>query len=190
MREEHKPYFDALAKHPRLLVGTDVPAIGKEGNERLTTTADARDWQEAVKSILADEISERTDKSIEANKGFLDTIHASIQLFQNNPDLVPGGAKFDVDLANKFAEMAKPYELRVEGKLQGYAIPVQPLVDSLRAQVAASRAAAPAAPAGTPPAATPVDGPQAGIPSKAGTSTEVEDFSTFFGTLGLPNLRI
>ena len=51
---------------------------------------------------------------------------------------------------------------------------------------------APAAPAA--PAAKKVakaEPPQAGIPSKAGNSGDgPEDFSTLFGTLGLPNLRI
>ena len=32
--------------------------------------------------------------------------------------------------------------------------------------------------------------PQAGIPSKAGSGAEKEDFSTLFGTIGLPNLQI
>ena len=36
----------------------------------------------------------------------------------------------------------------------------------------------------------PAEPPQAGIVSKAGNSTEKEDFSTLFGTIGLPNLTI
>jgi hypothetical protein len=89
--------------------------------------------------------------------------------------------------------MAKPYEVRVEGKLQGYSIPVQPIIDQMRTLIKA-RTAAPAAPA-PPPAAAPVpratlEPPQAGIPAKAGSSSEKEDFSTLFGTIGLPNLQI
>lgn len=208
MQTEHQQYFDALEQHPRTLVGMQVPALDREGMETLRDTADAKEWQEAVKSILVEEVRDRATKEMEANAGFLDTIHASIELFSNNADLVPGTKDFDVDLANRFATLATPYELRVEGKLQGYSIPVQPIIDQLRTQLAGERArgtgdpppatatpsaaAAPAQAAGAPnpppaPAAAP---PQAGIESKAGNGTEQEDFSTLFGTIGLPNLRI
>lgn len=193
-----------MQKHPRLLVGTEVPAIGKEGTEVLKDTQDARDWQEAVKQALTEEIRSRTQTSMEADSGVLSTIHEAIELFQNNGDLVPGTAEFDKELADEFVKLAKPYELRVEGKLHGYSIPVQPLVTQLRTQLVAGRAAkaaaaapapagAPAAPAPAPaaaPAAPAAAGPQAGIPSKAGAGSEAEDFTALFGTIGLPTLRI
>ncbi len=198
VREEYTRYFQALEKHPRLLVGQQVPKLdGTEGTETLRDAADAREWQDAVKQILVEEVRGRTTKALDDQKDYLETIHSSIKLFQDNKDLVPGTKDFDVDLANRFAEMAKPYELRVEGKLNGYAIPVQPLIDQIRAQLVKSRAAspapaAPAAPAAAAPAGTPKpeEQPQAGIPSKAGSSGGTEDFSTLFGTIGLPGLRI
>lgn len=209
MRTEHAQYFEALQKHPRLLVGTQVPAIGKDGMETLRDTSDAKEWQDAVKSILVEEVRARAAKELEDNSDFLTTINASIELFQKNADLVPGTQDFDVELANRFAAMAKPYELRVEEKLQGYTIPVQPLIESLRTQLAAERAAQQTAQqaASAPPAASKQAGgaqaqaapaapaaaaepPQAGIQSKAGNSGEVEEFSTLFGTIGLPNLQI
>lgn len=193
VRSEHGKYFEALEQHPRLLVGREVPAIGKEGTEVLRDANDAREWQDAVKSILVQEVRSRAGKALEENKTFLETIHSSIELFQNNADLIPGTKDFDVDLANRFAEMAKPYELRVEGKLQGYSIPVQPIIDQLRTQVAAARAAKPTEPAKvtkTKAPAKPVDPPQPGIPAKAGNGDAAEDFSSLFGTIGLPNLRI
>ena len=85
VRNEHGQYFDALEKHPRLLVGTQVPAIGKEGMETIQSTEDARDWQEAVKSILVDEVRERALKQMESNSGYLTTLHSSIELFQKKP---------------------------------------------------------------------------------------------------------
>lgn len=185
-----------------MLVGQQVPSLtGKEGEmETLRDASDAREWQEAVKVLLTEEVRERATRSMEENKGILDTVHASIELFTQNKDLVPGTRQFDRQLADRFAAMAKPYELRVEGKLHGYTIPVQPLIDSLRAQLVAERAKTPAAapaPASAPPGKaggpkTPAaDPPQAGIGSKAGSSSsDAEDFSTLFGTLGLPNLRI
>jgi hypothetical protein len=200
-REQYGRYFDALEKHPFALMGEEVPAVGREGTMRLTSTQEAKDWQEAVKFELANEIRDRASRQLDEQRPALNTIHASIELFQKNPDLTPGAAGFDRDLADRFAKMVQPYELRVEGKLQGYTIPVQPIIDSIRSQVQSERAAstpaaaAPAAGASTPAAAaaapsTPGEQPQAGIPSKVGTSSEGEDFSTLFGTLGLPNLQI
>lgn len=194
MKEEHASYFAALEKHPRLLVGTKVPAVGKEGEETLRDTNDAREWQEAVRSILVEEVRDRASRQLDESQDFLQTVHASIDLFKNNPDLVPMTKGFDVELANRFATMAKPYEVRVEGKLQGYSIPVQPIIEQLRDQVKKERASAPAATAASTAApkkaAKPADPPQAGVASKAGSSGEREDFSTLFGTLGLHNLQI
>ena len=193
VKVKHKPYFDALEKHPRLLVGVQVPAIGKEGTETLKDANDAKDWQEAVKHLLAGEVRDRASKAMDESQDFLATVHASIELFQKNHDLIPGTKDFDMELANRFAEMAKPYELRVEEKLQGYSIDVQPIIEQMRKQLEAERKANPpvsAAPVATPPAKPPADPPQAGVTSKAGASSETEDFSTLFGTLGLPDLRI
>jgi hypothetical protein len=193
VRDEHKQYFEALEKHPRMLVGQKVPRIGGEGTEVLKDANDAKDWQEAVKSLLVAEVRDRAEKQMDESSEFLTTIHASIDLFTSNPDLIPGTKDFDVDLANRFATMATPYELRVDGRLQGYSIPVQPLIEQIRNQLIKERENKPAAPA-TPaapaaPSATP-EPPQAGIPSKAGAGGVEEDFSTLFGTLGLPDLRI
>lgn len=167
--------------------------------ETLRDTADAREWQEAVKSILAEEVKSAASVKLDENKDFLQTIHASIDLFKNNPDLIPGTKGFDVDLANRFATFAKPYELRVDGKLQGYSVPVQPMIEQLREQVIKERESKPAAsaastPAGAAPGAAAsspaADPPQAGVQSKAGSGEQKEDFSTLFGTLGLPNIQI
>lgn len=195
MKAAHPQYFDALEKHPRLLVGQQVPAIGKEGMETLRDSKDAAEWQEAVRSILVQEIRAKAQEQLDGAKDYLETIHAAVDLFKTNKDLIPGTPGFDRELGDAFATMAKPYEVRVDGKLHGYSIPVQPIIDSLRGQLQAQRAAAPAAP---PPAEAPagprppaaVEPPQAGIPSKAGSSAEKEDFSTLFGTIGLPNLQI
>jgi hypothetical protein len=195
VRADHPQYFAALEKHPRLLVGQQVPAIGKEGMETLKDSKDAAEWQEAVRSILVQEVRAKAQEQIDGAKDYLETIHASVDLFKTNKDLIPGAQGFDRELADAFATMAKPYEVRVDGKLHGYSIPVQPIIDSLRGQLQSQRAAAPTAPppaeapAGTrPPAA--VEPPQAGIPSKAGSSSEKEDFSTLFGTIGLPHIQI
>lgn len=157
-----------------------------------------------MKSVLVEEVQDRVSRSLEDSAGIMQTLHASIELFQNNADLVPNTTAFDQELADRFATMAAPYELRADGKLQGYTIPVQPLIDSIRDQLTSERAArtaatketespaAPASPAAAGTSSTPAaaDAPQAGIQSKAGNSGELEDFSTLFGTIGLPNLQI
>lgn len=190
VQSDHARYFEAIQLHPYRLQGQKVPSLHGEGEITLRSSEEAREWQEAVKSILSEEINARASKTMDDNRDYLTTIHQSMDLFHNNQDLIPGTKQFDVGLANRFAQMAEPYELRVEGKLQGYSIPVQPLIDRLRTELQAQRAAAP------PPAAAPAkakaaaDPPQAGLSSKAGQSGEGEDYSTLFGTLGLPNLRI
>lgn len=199
-RKDYENYFAALEKHPRLLVGTEVPAINKEGMERLKDSNDAKEWQEAVRSILVQEIREAAQTKLEGSQQFLQTVHASIDLFKNNPDLIPGAKTFNRPLADAFAALAAPYEIRQDGKLQGYSIPVQPIIDNLRSQQAARAQTAgnnpatqqPGPGAAAPPAAVQraAEPPQAGIPSKAGASSEREDFSTLFGTIGLPHLQI
>lgn len=196
VRSEHPKYFEMLEKHPYMLAGQQVPRLdGQEGMETLRDPEHARQWQEAAKHLLVEEVKDRTTRALEGDREFLDTIHSSIKLFQDNADLVPGTKDFDVELANMFAETAKPYELRVDGKLNGYAIPVQPLIDQLRARLVAQRAAG--AQTGSPQAAAPAapaapaagDQPQAGITSKAGNSGEgAEDFGALFGTIS-PELR-
>ena len=208
MRTEYSKYFDALSKHPRLLVGTTVPSFTSEGLETLRDSNDAREWQEAAKQVLLAEVRDRASRLGEEDREMMSVLHGSIELFQNNSDLVPGTREFDRELADEFAQLVKPYEVRVDGKMHGYSVPVQPLVEQIRRQLVARRAAAeaaapaPAAQAaqaaasrtqGAPPALAappPAQGPQGGIPSKAGAASEEEDFSVLFGTIGLPALRI
>ena len=212
VEEELSGYFEALRTHPRLLAGTSVPSLTGEGMEVLRDSADAREWQEAVKALLLEEVRDRAGRRADDDRGTIETLHASVELFQNNPDLVPGTREFDQELADSFAALLKPYEVRTEGKLHGYSVPVQPLVNKLRADLAASRAREAAPPAAAPaanaagtaqaapgatraatpaPSAAPASsGPQVGIQAKAGASSEPEDFSTLFGTIGLPTFRI
>ena len=116
-------YFDYVQRHPRTLVGEQVPSMTGDGMEVLRDSADAKDWQDAVKEQLALEVRDRAQRRLEDDRGTLDMIHGSIELFQNNPDLVPGTRQFDAQLAADFVRVAKPYEVRTDGKLQGYSIP-------------------------------------------------------------------
>jgi hypothetical protein len=195
VQTEHKQYFDAIQQHPRLLIGKSVPSINGDGEETLRDSDDAKEWQEAVKTLLVAEVQDRTGRAMEENATYLQTLHQSIEVFQNNADLIPGTKGFDVELANRLTQLLEPYAVKHEEKLHGWSIPVQPIVNQLRTQIAAERAASSAAPA-APAARTSgggaakADPPQAGIQSKAGNSSEAEDFSTLFGTIGLPNLKI
>jgi hypothetical protein len=197
VEKEHAGYYAALAQHPRALVGRTVPSVTGTGDEVLRDANDAKEWQEAVTHLLAEEVKDRVGRKMEESRDFLATVHESISLFQQNPDLIPGTTGFDKELADRFASLVQPYELRVEGKLQGYSIPTQPIVAKIREQLVRERAATPAAPAASataPPAnagaaapaadAKPEDQPQAGIAGKAGGAPAGEDFSTLFATLG------
>lgn len=215
LQEQFPRHFETVGLHPRQLIGMEVPSITGEGMETLRSSEDARDWQEAMKSLLVQEIQARSEKMADEDRTTMQTVHSSIELFQNNADLVPGTKQFDKELADQLIRVAKPYEVRVDGKLYGFNIPLQPLIEQLRAQlkedrakkapVAEAPAAAKAAPAAAPAAAAPSPAapaapaagvkqpaaqPQAGIPSQAGQSTEGENFDDLFGTLGLRGLRI
>lgn len=180
---QYDKYFEALRKHPRQLVGTEVQAVGREGTERLRDAADAKDWQDAVKHELAAEIASRVEERRAELKPVLDTVHSTIELFQSNPDLIPKSRQFDKELADRFAALAGEYKQVVNDRFIGYTVPMQPIINQLRSQLSAERAAKAAPPA--PPAPTPQQqraaeqprtpqgtwaGPQAGIPSKAGRS--------------------
>jgi len=205
VREQYPKYFETLNKHPRSLVGQKVPAASKEepnqdsaGFVQLRDSQDAKDWQDATKQLMVEEIRANSTRRREANPGTMQSIHQSIELFQNNSDLVPNTKQFDKQLADEFVSIAEPYEVRENGKLQGYSIAVQPLINQLRTKIQETRTAAPAAagapgvtpsaPDVTPPA--PEDGPQAGIPSKSGTSGEGQNMDTFWGTIGLSGIRL
>lgn len=186
VRTEYKEYFDRLQMHPRLLVGQEVESLTGQGREKLRDTADAKDWQDAVKRLLAQEVESRALAKADELKDVFTTVHSSIDLFRNNVDLIPGTKQFDKQLADQFAALAKEYELRSDGKLIGYSVPVQPMINQLRSQLAAQKAAtASAAAAATskqqqaaqqPRTATgQFDGPQAGITSKAGQSSSGSD---------------
>lgn len=190
MREEFPRHFEALQQHPRLLVGEEVPDP-KTGNMiRLRDSADATDWQAAMKHVLVAEIESRAAAKQGEMAGVFETVHSSIDLFRNNADLIPGAKQFDKELANEFAAAVKDYETRTaEGKLIGFSVPVQPLINQIRTRLTAQRAAAsaPSAPAAAP---TPQqqrvqeqprtatgqwEAPQAGITSKAGSSGNSDD---------------
>ena len=142
VQEAYPKYFEALAQHPRMLVGQQVPAIGKEGMETLRDAADAKDWQDAIRHLLADEVRGRVSKAMDASRGNMDTLTQSIELFEKNPDLVPHTKEFDADLADRLVKFATPYAVKNEaGKLIGYSIPVQPIIDQLRDALATERAA-------------------------------------------------
>lgn len=202
MREEYKEYFERITQHPRLLVGQQVQSLTGEGKETLRDAQDAKDWQDAVKHLLAQEVEARTAAKVDELREVFTTVHASIDLFRNNVDLIPGTKQFDPELAREFTTLAKDYELRSGGKLVGYSVPVQPMINQLRAQLAARRAAAATPPAaaaapspasqraaeqprtpqgqwttsqGSAPAGGAAEGPQAGLMSKAGQASDGDD---------------
>ena len=191
VRAELPKYFEALDRHPRELVGAKVPSMSRSGEEEvLRDTEDAKAWQEAVEHALKRDVRARTEAKMQDSRGDLEILHRSVEMFQRNPDLLPGARGFDKELADRFASMVKDYEVRVDGKLRGYQIDVQPLIGQLRTQLSAERASRPAAPAAPKPPASKPD-PQAGIQSRAGAASgEAEDFTQLFSTMGLNNFTI
>lgn len=205
VQDEFSNYFGALNTHPRALVGQTVPSAkgGDAPDEVLRDSADAKDWQDAIRETLQGLVAERIAQRAEADKGRLGSIHSSIALFQQNPDLLPGSKQFNLELARSFAELAAPYKKIVDDKFVGYSIPVEPLLAAARKLTAPPAPAAPAAPSAQQQRAaeqarntvgqfsTPAEEPQAGIPSSAGSSApKGDDMSAFWGAFGLPNINI
>lgn len=199
IRDEIDPKFlEAIDQHPRLLVGETVPNVKGGGTEIIRDQQDAKDWQEAVRSIITKQVNQKTQEYLTEAKPFLSSLQDSVEMFRRNPDLVPGTATFNRELANRFTALAKSYEYRVDDKLVGYRVDVQPLIEAVRQQVAA----APAAPAAPTPRQTQAaqqprndsgqfEAPQAGIPStQAHGGSEEEDYSAFWGTLGMKDMAI
>ena len=186
--EEYPHYIERLQMHPLELVGQALPSIdGSDDDVVLRTPEEVAQWQGAVRSILTRELEASVLAMRQESDEILDVVHNSIQMFQANPDLVPGHASYNKQLASEFARMAEPYALRMNGKLTGYSIPVQGIIDRVRAQVGAK--AAPAAPAAK---KAPATKPQAGLASKAGSSSagSAEDFTPMWNALGITNVPI
>lgn len=188
-QEDYPQYIDALQMHPLELVGKELPPIDGSDNTVTFRTADeVAQWQGAVKAILQRDLESSIHQARQDSNEILDVVHASIEMFRDNPDLVPGSKSYNKALAADFVRLAEPYALKMNGKLTGYSIPVQGMIDRLRAQhKAAPAAAAPAAKKAAAPAAK----PQAGIPSKAGTGDGGgEDYSPMWKALGISSVPI
>ena len=207
VKTEYAQYIEAVEQAPRYLVGKSVPrADGAEGTETLRDAEDARNWQEEIKTQLAREVQSRVRAGQEANRGTMELLNNSIELFRGNPDIVPGAKQFDKELAESFSELIKPYAVKTaDGHTAGWSIDVRPLLTSARQALSAQRAAKPAGqtkPAEPTPqqqraaqqpreqgkfAGHPADAPQAGISSQAGQSSDDDSgLDALFGTLGFP----
>lgn len=190
-QEDYPQYIEMLNMHPLELVGQELPPIdGTDDDVVFRTAEEVKAWQEAVKVILQRELETAVEQKQLESAEVLDVVHASIEMFRDNPDIVPGSKSYNKELAARFAKLAEPYALKMNNKLTGYSIPVQGLIDQVRAQIKAeasgttppAKKAAPGAPAAK---------PQAGIPAKAGASGEgEEDYSPMWGALGIGSVPI
>ena len=199
-------YFEALQMHPFRLVGQTVPSLVQgQPDIKLRDTTEARDWQEATAQMLKEEADSLVRERMKDVQPVMGVIQDSVQLFQSNPDLIPRGQQYDKELADRVMEIGKAYEYKVNGKTIGYHTNMQPIINSIRADLAKSRGAAGATAqqrqeqqrqqaAGqlrTEGGQFAVDGPQADIASKASMSGEEgEDYSTLFSAMGLPSSLI
>lgn len=194
-------YFKNLDQHPLTLVGEQVPSIKGDGKMvTLRDSGEAREWQEAVTQLLEKEVQSVVTSKMDAVRPITAVIQNSIQMLEQNPDMVPNTSTYDQELVNRFKDATKAYEVRVNGGLYGYEVEVQPMINFLREQLKKERAAAPAA-AATPPAPAPAAAggapatpaperaPQVGIASTtAGAGTDDgDDWGTFWSAANLPN---
>lgn len=206
IREEiDSAYFDVLEKTPYELAGTEVPSI-RPGEEttRLKDSGEAKEYQEATKSLIEREIKAKVDAKMQDAKPMASVLQDSVLMFQNNPDLIPNTKQYDKELADAVVEAGKSYELRVKDKLYGYQVPMQPIINQLRSLLEKQRGAsgvtaAQAREAAAARAAQQTrnnhgqfqggDGPQAGIASKAGLSGvggSDDNYDQFWSGVGMP----
>lgn len=206
VREAIDPRFmEVLGKRPLLLVGDSVPNLKDRTKPDmvLRDSSEAREYQETLQGLLEDEVNDKVAQKSESVRPMMSVIQESVLMFQNNQDLVPNTKQYDPELAKRFTDIAKSYELRVNGKLYGYQVNVQPLINSIRSQIAVERTkngAAPAPAASAAPAGQQqprnqqgqFEAPQAGISSKSAMSGEGgdDDFSVFWAAAGMPNVNI
>ena len=192
-QEEYSHYTDLLDLHPMELVGKEVPPLdGSEQNVVFRTTAEAKEYQEAVKTVLSRMMRSEVEQLREADDEVITVVHNSIEMFQTNPDLVPGSKSFNRELADQVMGLVEPYALRMGGKLTGFSIDIQGIIDQTRGRLKQAGAAAPApAPAKKAAARRPAQAPQGGIASKAGTSgAQGEDFSPMWAALGINSMPV
>ena len=199
-------FLSHLRQPPMRLVNMEVPSIriGAAAGEmtRLLDSGMAAEWQKGVAEMIESEIADIAAQKADAIRPTMRVIQESFLMFENNPDIVPGTDSFDPELAARFVEIAKTYELKVNGKVLGYQdINVQPLLNSLRTDLAkqrgatgardTDRAAAQRAAAAAQPRTDggQFDAPQGGVIASAGRSGDSEEgFDTFWNTLKInPN---
>jgi hypothetical protein len=196
-------YFEALDKHPYRLVGQKVPGLAPGAPDiTLRDSQEAKDWQEATAQLLKEEADSIVKSRQQEIAPLMGVIQDSVMLFSNNPDLIPNTKQFNPELAKRVMTIAESYQYKINGKLIGFQTNLQPIINSIRADLASSQALGQDAQARqeqqrqqalnqqrttTGQFTTDQPGPQAGIPSKAGMSGEEEDdYSTYMAAMGLP----
>lgn len=198
VKKEYSGYFDLLNKHPREAVGDEVPSLTDPNRmETLRDSSDAKDYQEAVKARLTRMVAERARAASDEVRPVMNALHDSVALFQTNPELVPNSKQFDSEIAKQFVAMVKPYELKIEDKIVGYNMNVQPIFEQVKAQVLAARAAAKPTPRQEQAAQQERNQkgefapPQASLVGSAGSAggEKTEDYSTLLGAFNLGDLK-
>jgi len=201
-------FFDIMRLRPTQMVGMEVPSVrpGAAPEERikLLDSAMARQYQEDIGGMIEDQITDVASRQADSLRPMMSVIQDAIQMLDNNPDLIPGTKGFDPELQKRVIEVGKSYEVRANGKMMGYQVKMQPIINVIRnelakergtvgaqkqqQQQAAARSAAAAARAAEQPRRQggQFDSPQVGITSKTMPSGKEEaDYTPFWEATGL-----
>jgi hypothetical protein len=202
LQEKFSGAFALLEDIPYLMVGKTVPNLRGDGEVTLRDTTEAEQYQKALGRIIDGERQKLISQKHDQVRPIMSVVQESVLLFQNNKDLVPNTKEFDPELAEAFTRTARAYELRADGKLVGYHVNVQPLINELRTQLATRRGASsaqqPQQTARQQQAAQQprndvgqFDAPQAAIPSKVADSGEADDsYDAFWTTVGMGGMPV
>lgn len=200
LNKEIDPIFKTvLETDPYLLVGQSLPSLRPdakpEDKDLMTDSAKAAEYKRALQSLVEAEIKDDVAKREKDVMPMMSVLQESALMFQNNPDLIPNTDKFDQQLAERVARVGKSYELVVNGKVTGYQVNMQPIINELREQLTKERAetgivtqqqsaqAARAAEQARDEAGK-FRGPQAGITSKSNASGGANDEDNMDGFWG------
>lgn len=174
IQEEYGAYLQALQVSPSALVGRTVPGLDSDEDITLASREEADRWQQGVRQELGYIVDGMTKEAQQKMQEQYQPLQHVVDLFRNNPDLVPGAPGFNKNLADLVAEHAKDYAVtNEEGKITGYKVPLQPLVNALR-KVFAQPTTVASKPKQEKTA--PAEKPQVGLRSQAGQSSGKENF--------------
>jgi hypothetical protein len=202
-----KVFLDILNDDPYQLATKSVPDIrpgaANDAKVTLRDSSEAKAYQESLAKLVKAEIDDVVKQKTDQIRPLMSVTQESALLLQSNPDLIPDTDKYDPELAALVYEVGKSYELKVNDKVIGFQVPMQPIINKLRGDLEKSRGVdgvvqqqMSAQQQRAAEQAREQDGkfagPQGGILSKQNASGEggEDEYSTFWSSVGMEGMGL